>query len=55
MPTVYRVEEASSGRAVCRNTDSKTNNVKIEKGELRFGTLIEIHEHQSWQWKHWYA
>ncbi|KAI9726178.1 MAG: hypothetical protein M1828_001851 [Chrysothrix sp. TS-e1954] len=53
MPTAYRVEEASTGRAVCRSTECKTNVVKIDKGELRFGTLVEIKEHQSWQWKHW--
>lgn len=28
--------------------------MKIQKDELRFGTLVEIKEKQSWQWRHWY-
>ena len=29
--------------------------MKIQKGELRYGTLVTISEHDSWQWRHWYA
>lgn len=49
-----RVKElASSGRAVCRNKECKDNQVKIEKGTLRFCTQVEMGGHQSWAYKHW--
>jgi len=33
----------------------KANGVKIKKGELRFGSWLEIPGvgHGSWKWKHW--
>ncbi|PVI06113.1 zf-PARP-domain-containing protein [Periconia macrospinosa] len=49
----YRVEQAAQGRAVCKNKECKDAGVKIAKGEFRMGTLVTIHEHQSWTWKHW--
>jgi len=45
---------ARSGRAMCQNTECKHNNVKIEKGELRMGTLVTIKDQTTWKWKHWY-
>ncbi|KAL9058323.1 MAG: hypothetical protein Q9162_001778 [Coniocarpon cinnabarinum] len=33
--------------------ECKNNNVKIQKGELRQGSLVEIKENQSWHYKHW--
>ncbi|KAI9783520.1 MAG: hypothetical protein M1839_003690 [Geoglossum umbratile] len=49
----YRVEISGNSRAGCKNTACKTQNIKIQKGELRFGSLVEIGGHQSWSWKHW--
>ncbi|KAI9810894.1 MAG: hypothetical protein M1827_005753 [Pycnora praestabilis] len=54
MPT-YRIELASSGRSGCRNKECQDKGFKIEKGALRFGTQVEIAEHQSWHWRHWYV
>ena len=47
-------EVAPSNRAGCQDTVCKAEKVKIKKGELRLGTWIEIVEHGSWRWKHWY-
>ncbi|EXJ53455.1 uncharacterized protein A1O5_13323 [Cladophialophora psammophila CBS 110553] len=44
---------AKTGRAGCQNTACKKAGVKIQKGEFRMGTLVTIHEHTSWMWKHW--
>lgn len=49
----YRVETAKTGRAGCKGTDCKKNQVKIDKGELRFGVLVTIQENTSWTWRHW--
>ncbi|OAL35042.1 hypothetical protein AYO20_05757 [Fonsecaea nubica] len=49
----YRFEMAKTGRAGCQNTACKKAGIKIEKGEFRMGTLVTIHEHSSWMWKHW--
>ncbi|KAI5296506.1 hypothetical protein KEM52_001350 [Ascosphaera acerosa] len=54
MPT-YRVEEASTGRAGCKNKECLDGKVKIAKGELRLGSWIEAGTFQSWAWKHWYV
>ncbi|KAK4971137.1 hypothetical protein LTR66_011511 [Elasticomyces elasticus] len=53
MPTAYRVELANSNRAGCQRAECKKEAIKIQKGELRQGTLIEIQEHQSWKYRHW--
>ncbi|KAK2742368.1 hypothetical protein FQN55_007902 [Onygenales sp. PD_40] len=52
MPT-YRIEEASTGRAGCKNKECNENKVKILKGELRLGSWVESEQFQSWAWKHW--
>ncbi|KAH0558555.1 hypothetical protein GP486_004788 [Trichoglossum hirsutum] len=49
----YRVEISKNARAGCKNTACKAKNIKIQKDELRFGSLVEVKEHQSWSWKHW--
>ena len=49
----FTAEEASTGRAGCKNTECAKEKVKILKGELRFGTWIEGEQFQSWAWKHW--
>jgi len=47
------IELAKSGRATCKNTECLKGKVFIKKDELRFGTLVEIKEHQNYTWKHW--
>lgn len=40
---------------MCKNKECKDNQVKIEKGTLRFCTQVEMGGHQSWAYKHWWA
>ncbi|KAG9775777.1 hypothetical protein KCU88_g5058, partial [Aureobasidium melanogenum] len=47
----YRFELAKTGRAKCQAC--KDARPKIEKGELRLGTLVNIQDHFTWKWKHW--
>ncbi|KAH8816821.1 hypothetical protein F5884DRAFT_853250 [Xylogone sp. PMI_703] len=49
----YRVETASSARAVCRSSECSKNGVKIGKGELRLGTWVPFQDRGSWAWRHW--
>jgi len=42
----YCVEPAKSGRSTC-----KVSKEKIEKGELRFGSFVEIGGHGSYHWR----
>ncbi|KFY29870.1 hypothetical protein V494_08417 [Pseudogymnoascus sp. VKM F-4513 (FW-928)] len=49
----YRVEIAKQGRAGCQNTPCKAAGVKIQKGEFRFGTWVEMEHGASFRWKHW--
>jgi hypothetical protein len=44
-----------NARAVCQNKECKDAGIKIQKGELRFGSLAVIYEHTSWRYKHWYV
>jgi hypothetical protein len=48
-------EVSPNNRAGCKGTDCKKEGIKILKGELRFGSLVTIMDHQSWSWKHWYV
>ncbi|MCJ1360973.1 hypothetical protein MMC16_000068 [Acarospora aff. strigata] len=50
---VYRLEISKGSRAGCRSKECLDNAVKIQKGELRFGTQVEIQEKQAWHWRHW--
>ncbi|PGG98932.1 alkaline phosphatase D [Blastomyces parvus] len=52
MPT-YRIEEASTSRAGCKNKECQEKKEKILKGELRLGTWVDTENFQSWAWKHW--
>ncbi|KAL4957244.1 hypothetical protein BDW69DRAFT_156725 [Aspergillus filifer] len=52
MPS-YRVEHASSGRALCQNKECKDQKIKITKGELRHGSWVDSGQYQSWSWRHW--
>lgn len=45
-PVPYRVEPAKSGRSYC-----KISKELIEKGELRFGSLVEMGGHASYHWR----
>jgi serine/threonine-protein kinase ATR len=50
---LLRTEISSTNRAGCQDGYCKSHGIKILKGELRFGTFVEIQEHQSWRYKHW--
>ncbi|KAG5974805.1 hypothetical protein E4U58_002480 [Claviceps cyperi] len=49
----YRVELSGNNRAGCKDSICSKEKIKITKGELRFGTWVEIQNHGSWSWKHW--
>ncbi|KAL8716337.1 MAG: hypothetical protein Q9220_000242 [cf. Caloplaca sp. 1 TL-2023] len=49
----YRVELATTKRALCKNKECKDQQIKIDKGELRLGVWVSFGEHQSWAWRHW--
>ncbi|KAK1239152.1 hypothetical protein MKX08_006213 [Trichoderma sp. CBMAI-0020] len=49
----YRIEISPNNRAGCHEAACKKQVVKIQKGEIRFGSWVEIKEHGSWSWKHW--
>ena len=44
----YAAQYAVSGRSKC-----KACKQSIEKGKLRIGTRVVIHDHSSLQWKCW--
>jgi hypothetical protein len=46
-------EVARLGQAGCKATECKKAGIKINKGELRLGTWVEIQNHGGWQWRHW--
>ncbi|KAF2653286.1 zf-PARP-domain-containing protein [Lophiostoma macrostomum CBS 122681] len=52
MPS-YRIEISPNNRATCNNTECKKAGAKLLKGEIRWGTLVTIKEHNSWAWRHW--
>ncbi|PYI02265.1 zf-PARP-domain-containing protein [Aspergillus sclerotiicarbonarius CBS 121057] len=49
----YRLEEASTGRAGCKNKECKDQGIKIAKGELRHGSWVDTERFQSYAWRHW--
>ncbi|KAH8773007.1 poly polymerase and DNA-ligase Zn-finger region-domain-containing protein [Hyaloscypha finlandica] len=49
----YRVETAKTGRAGCSVKKCKDAGLKIEKGELRFGSWVDTPNFSSWSWRHW--
>ncbi|CCM01220.1 uncharacterized protein FIBRA_03268 [Fibroporia radiculosa] len=50
--TGYRLEYSSSSKAKC-NGPKPCKGTKIEKEELRFGTLVDIKGNTSFSWRHW--
>lgn len=46
-------EISANNRAGCKDSVCKKEAVKITKGEIRFGTWVEINDRGSWSWKHW--
>ncbi|KXN91805.1 PARP-type zinc finger-containing protein C2A9.07c [Leucoagaricus sp. SymC.cos] len=50
--TGYRLEYASSNRAKCKGP-KPCSGTTINKGDLRFGTLVEVRGNQSFAWRHW--
>ncbi|KAI9678750.1 MAG: hypothetical protein M1817_005807 [Caeruleum heppii] len=49
----YRIDVSPNNRAGCKDKLCQDTATKIMKGELRFATMVEIREHQSWQYRHW--
>lgn len=49
----HEVEESPNNRAGCHTKTCKDAAVKITKGEFRYAIQVTIHEHQSWQYRHW--
>jgi hypothetical protein len=49
----HYTELSPNNRAGCKDTVCKKEAIKIKKGEIRFGTWVEIAEHGSWAWRHW--
>lgn len=50
----YRIEVSPNNRAGCKNADCKDQGVKIVKGDLRFGVLVELPGgNSSWAYRHW--
>ncbi|KAF9566515.1 zf-PARP-domain-containing protein [Agrocybe pediades] len=50
--TGYRLEYAASARSKCKGP-KPCSGTAIGKGELRFGTLIDMRGMQSFVWRHW--
>jgi serine/threonine-protein kinase ATR len=48
-------EVSPNNRAGCQDSVCKGEGRKIMKGELRFGTWVEMRafDSGSWHWKHW--
>ncbi len=44
---------SKTNRAGCQNTACKKEKIKIQKDELRMGSLVIIQERATWMWKHW--
>jgi hypothetical protein len=57
MPTAYNIQRAPDRRAGCSDTICKTEKVKFNLGEMRFGVWVEVSnerfESQRWVWRHW--
>jgi hypothetical protein len=51
-----RPEISPNNRAVCKDTICKKEKAKLLKGDIRFGTWVEVGDYPgSWSWKHWYV
>ncbi|KDE05424.1 hypothetical protein MVLG_04219 [Microbotryum lychnidis-dioicae p1A1 Lamole] len=48
----YRLEYSKSAQAGCKGP-KPCSGTKIGKGELRFGTVVDIMGRTSFQWRHW--
>ncbi|CZT15733.1 uncharacterized protein RCC_01567 [Ramularia collo-cygni] len=49
----YRVELSKTGRAGCTAVHCKKEGIKIQKGELRNGVLVDMGDYQSMKYRHW--
>lgn len=47
------LEVSPNNRAGCQVKACKDEGKKITKGEFRFAVQVTIHEHVSWQYRHW--
>ncbi len=50
---LFAAEISPNNRAKCKDSVCQKEAIKILKGEIRFGTWVEIEERGSWAWKHW--
>ncbi|KAF8211645.1 poly polymerase and DNA-ligase Zn-finger region-domain-containing protein [Mycena galopus ATCC 62051] len=48
----YRLEYAVSGRAKCKVPNPHVGTT-LEKGSLRFGTVVDFQGNTSFSWRHW--
>jgi hypothetical protein len=53
--TDYTIEVSPNNRAGCQVKACKDGGQKITKGEFRFAVQVVIHDHASWQYRHWYV
>jgi hypothetical protein len=57
MPSAYKIEPAPDRRAGCMEKFCKDQKLKFDKGEIRYGTWVEIagptFESAAWRFKHW--
>ncbi|KAJ7762739.1 hypothetical protein DFH07DRAFT_739153 [Mycena maculata] len=49
----YRLEYSASNRAKCKGAKPCKVGTTISKGDLRFGTLVDIQGKTSFAWRHW--
>ncbi|KAF9480965.1 zf-PARP-domain-containing protein [Pholiota conissans] len=48
----YRIEYATSNRAKCKGP-KPCGGTPITKGDMRFGTVVDIGGHANFAWRHW--
>ncbi|KAK0633096.1 poly polymerase and DNA-ligase Zn-finger region-domain-containing protein [Immersiella caudata] len=49
-----RPEISPNNRAICKDTVCKKEKSKLLKGDIRFGSWVEVSDYPgSWAWKHW--
>jgi len=53
MSTAYKIEVSPNRRAKCRDRTCLLDNVKIEKGDLRFAVWLLLPDLELWSYKHW--
>jgi hypothetical protein len=52
-PLLIDSEISATKQAGCQATHCKNDKVKIQKGEIRQGVLVDTGEFTSLKWRHW--